>query len=265
MCSQGEFPRAQYTREKFAFAWKTIQARTFGRRLPWTALVPFADCLNHANVATKYDFDVAQNGLFRLFPSAANAYAAGAEVFNSYGRRANFHLLLDYGFALPDNEWDYVDIELPKHSAVGKKFPFLRRLQLDRRSSLDDLFPVAVLGTFGLSLASSTTDPLADKSAESSSAFEAERASVRAGYEWLRDVLAEAVGTFGVLIQDAEQELGRDGTPDRRRNALVYCVSRMKIIDHVIRQIDVALERLASPSLAVESGKTQVLRSWKRR
>jgi len=50
------------------------QARAFGRRLPWTALVPFADCLNHANVATKYDFDVEGNEMFRLFPSGSNRY-----------------------------------------------------------------------------------------------------------------------------------------------------------------------------------------------
>ncbi|TYZ62704.1 hypothetical protein PybrP1_008546 [[Pythium] brassicae (nom. inval.)] len=247
----GEFPRAQYTREKFVFAWKTIQARTFGRRLPWTALVPFADCLNHANVATKYDFDVARNGMFRLFPSAATAYAAGAEVFNSYGRRSNFHLLLDYGFALRDNEWDYVDIELPKHDAMANKFPFLRRLQLDRRSSLEDLFPVAVLGAFAAPPASGAPDSPSDTSAESSSASEAERAAVRAGYKWLRRVLGDALGGFGVSIQDAEQELKRDTTPERRRDALVYCLSRMNIVEHVICQIDAALERLASSTPAV--------------
>jgi hypothetical protein len=31
-------------------------ARAFGKRLPWSALVPFADCLNHANLQTKYDY-----------------------------------------------------------------------------------------------------------------------------------------------------------------------------------------------------------------
>ena len=69
-------------------AWEwcamNVQARCFGRRLPWLALVPFADSLNHANVATKYDFDVEDNGCFRLFPVGSNSYAQGAEVFNSY-------------------------------------------------------------------------------------------------------------------------------------------------------------------------------------
>lgn len=71
-------------------------------------MVPFADCLNHANVQTKYDFDVESNGCFRLFPSGSNHYSQGNEVFNSYGRRANDNLLLDYGFAMVDNTWDDV-------------------------------------------------------------------------------------------------------------------------------------------------------------
>jgi hypothetical protein len=102
------FTLEEYTLERFTFAWNTVQSRAFGRRLPWTALVPFADCLNHTNVQTKYDYNVGGNGVFRLFPSGSNSYARGAEVFNSYGRRPNDNLLLDYGFAMLDNEWDEV-------------------------------------------------------------------------------------------------------------------------------------------------------------
>lgn len=240
---QGEFPREQYTLDKFAFAWKTIQARTFGRRLPWTALVPFADCLNHANVATKYDFDVDSNGLFRLFPSGANAYAAGTEVFNSYGRRSNFQLLLDYGFALVDNEWDYVDIDLPK-DAIGRKFPFLRRLQLDRRSSLDELFPISLLSSLG----SLTHAPSATPSETPTSAFDDERAGQVAGYEWLRGVMTTALESFGCSIEDAETQLRQPDLPPRRRDALVYRLSRMHIVAHVIAQIDAALANVKSAS-----------------
>jgi histone-lysine N-methyltransferase SETD3 len=106
------FPLEEFTFSNFKFAWNTIQARAFGRRLPWTALVPFADCLNHSNVQTKYDYLVNQNGKFRLFPTGENHYKKGEEVFNSYGRRHNENLLLDYGFAIMDNEWDEVDFQL---------------------------------------------------------------------------------------------------------------------------------------------------------
>jgi hypothetical protein len=31
-------------------------------------------------------------------------------VFNSYGKRPNDNLLLDYGFSMLENEWDTVDL-----------------------------------------------------------------------------------------------------------------------------------------------------------
>jgi hypothetical protein len=102
------FPLTDFTFERFKFAWNTILARAFGRRLPWTALVPFADCLNHTNLQTKYDYNIKENGVFRLFPTGNNCYKKGSEVYNSYGRRANDDLLLDYGFAMLENEWDQV-------------------------------------------------------------------------------------------------------------------------------------------------------------
>ena len=104
------FPIENFTFECFEFAWNTIQARAFGKRLKWSALVPFADFLNHSNVQTKYDYDVDGNGFFRLFPSGINRYNKGTEVFNSYGRRPNDNLLLDYGFSMLNNEWDRVEI-----------------------------------------------------------------------------------------------------------------------------------------------------------
>lgn len=103
-----QFPLEEFTYERFKFSFNSVQARAFGRRLPWTAMVPFADCLNHTNVQTKYDFDVDSNGVFRLFPTGDNHYPRGAEVFNSYGRRPNENLLMDYGFAIFNNEWDDV-------------------------------------------------------------------------------------------------------------------------------------------------------------
>lgn len=60
--------------------------------------------------SNRYDFDVEGNGTFRLFPSGTNRYARGAEVLNSYGRRPNDNLLLDYGFAMLDNEWDTAEV-----------------------------------------------------------------------------------------------------------------------------------------------------------
>ena len=135
------FPLTKYTHELYVFAWFCVQARAFGRRLPWTALVPFADCLNHANVQTKYDYDVAGNGMFRMYPSGGNFYTAGCEVFNSYGRRPNDNLLLDYGFAILDNMWDAVEVPLgllqiedESEHIAAKKVELLYRLGFQRHT-----------------------------------------------------------------------------------------------------------------------------------
>lgn len=103
-----KFPKDEFTYERFKFSFNSVQARAFGRRIPWTAMVPFADCLNHSNVQTKYDYNIDNNQMFRLFPTGGNLYGKGYEVFNSYGRRPNENLLMDYGFAILDNEWDEV-------------------------------------------------------------------------------------------------------------------------------------------------------------
>ena len=116
----GRLPTEGFSYEDFRWAWMTVQARAFGRRLPWTALVPFADSLNHGNTPVVYDFDVDSNGAFRLFASGGDGTRAGQEVFNSYGRRHNQHLCLEYGFAMLHNEWAYASVTLhPPSVAQG--------------------------------------------------------------------------------------------------------------------------------------------------
>lgn len=74
-------------------------------------------------IQNRYDFDVEGNGTFRLFPCGTNSYARGAEVLNSYGRRPNDNLLLDYGFAMLDNEWDTAEVacSLPRSDQLLDK------------------------------------------------------------------------------------------------------------------------------------------------
>ena len=100
-----------FTFELFSWAWAIIQSRSFGRRLPYTALVPFADCLNHGNVNMTYDYDHTR-GVFTM--TCGQALGKGAQVLNSYGRKSNTELLMDYGFVLgPENEWNVLDLALP--------------------------------------------------------------------------------------------------------------------------------------------------------
>jgi hypothetical protein len=132
------FPPEEFSFENFVFSWYTIQARAFGRRLPWTALVPFADCLNHKNVQTKYDYNMVESTntkQFRLLLTGDNRYPIGTEAFNSYGRRPNDNLLIEYGFAMLDNEWDEIAVPL----SLTSRFPLfddkLNMLCILRRST----------------------------------------------------------------------------------------------------------------------------------
>ena len=64
-----------------------------------------------------------------MYPTGSNSYAKGTEVFNSYGRRPNDNLLLDYGFSMKYNMWDSVEIPLNlDRSSEG--YPWKSRLLL---------------------------------------------------------------------------------------------------------------------------------------
>ena len=77
--------------------------RSFSKYLPWTAMLPYADLLNHTNTATTYCFT---DGTVRMKTSPTHGYQAGDEVFNFYGNRTNRFLLSHYGFALSENACD---------------------------------------------------------------------------------------------------------------------------------------------------------------
>jgi hypothetical protein len=139
--------------ELFVWSYHIIQARAFGRRLPWTSLVPLADCFNHANLPVRYALDTVGDGsvggakgcttdpgekagTFTLFPSGDNRYSRGCEIFNSYGRRNNSHLLLDYGFAMFENEWETVNVRI---SLTKGEAPAEISAYEHRRAALRDL------------------------------------------------------------------------------------------------------------------------------
>ena len=117
---QREHRRVAEKRPWISFAeykWSSfvVSSRAFGRRLDALALVPLADALNHGNVQTKYEL---KDGYFRLWTCGSYAVPRGAEILNSYGRHANRHLLMEYGFCLLQNPWDFVVVSLSVEGVV---------------------------------------------------------------------------------------------------------------------------------------------------
>jgi len=239
-----EFPEELYTESLFRWAILTVAARAFGRRLEWMALVPFADNLNHGNVATKYDFDVGGNGVFRLFPTGTNSYLKGREVFNSYGRRDNAHLLLHYGFAMLDNEHDHVPmfVEMFERApSVDARLKLLRYVNIRKRElfKLDRkhfewgvlvFHRVAVLSSRKARELSETIDDSIDRGnnfMRKPLSLEVEASALRSTMRYCRTFLVNHFDT--TEKQDMKLLENKDLTMESRQ-AVVYRVTRKRIV-----------------------------------
>lgn len=260
------FPRERVTFEVFRWAWGTIQARAFGRRLPWTALVPFADCLNHANVATKYDFNEDENGMFRLRPTSRNKYKKGAEVFNSYGRRDNRHLLLEYGFAIENNEWEPYELTVKMPSSIPDYEDKMRVLSSYMFSASKTyrlnwmVFNLEVLAYYRVRVA--TPEELADEAVISK--FFMEPVSARneiAALEQVSALYARELSRFPTGLAEDEALLararkGESEVSPRLMVALVARITRKRILAQQKAWVDVL-----RPLLEVAQAQSGELRS----
>jgi len=249
----------------YTWAWHIIQARAFGRRLPWSALVPMADCLNHANVCVRYalssvegggkvgaaygsTMDPPVGGFFTLFPSADNTYGSGCEAFNSYGRRTNDHLMLDYGFCLEDNEWERVpcrvsissaddDYKLRKRGLAENGYGSVRTLKLAREGFCS-------YGIIFFRVANMTKEEL--------ESFEGRKDVCGAGVFSISNEIRALSGLLRVMRALNEQEWvtgvdedvktleGQMG--ERERMGLVYRVERKKIVAANIQKLEECFE-----------------------
>lgn len=126
---QQKFPlvAAQISRDDFLWAWMCINSRCLYMEIPQAkdssdnfTLAPYVDFLNHLNddqCGIKID-----NFGFQVMTSCK--YLPGEELYFSYGPHSNEFLLCEYGFALPQNKWNYVDIS-------DFIIPLLRPLQVE--------------------------------------------------------------------------------------------------------------------------------------
>lgn len=100
-------------RKRFLWAWMCINSRCLYMEVPQGkdshdnfTLAPYVDFLNHLSedqCGIKIDnlgFHVVTSSLYR----------PDQELLFSYGPHSNEFLLCEYGFTLPENKWNYVDI-----------------------------------------------------------------------------------------------------------------------------------------------------------
>ena len=255
---------SDYTFELYQFAWMTIQARAFGRRLPYTAIVPFADCLNHANVQVKYDFNVVP-GVFRMFPSGSNSYAKGAEVFNSYGRRTNKFLLMEYGFAILDNEWagacvgvgfDPSDGLYTERCALARSsgLPSYKLFRLSRKNLIRTFMPYFRLLTLN-------EDEIDRCFAENDTTIDFNNpisldGEVRANRAALRH-LKIALAKYPTSIKQDEEIMGSSLSKEKLKCAVRFRLTEKKILSTWIQYFEAVIEALQCvEKAAAETGPT---------
>lgn len=110
----------------FKWAWMCVNTRCIYMNIPGTpshkekvTLAPFADFINHTcDRDSSVNLKIDGRGLTL---TARQEYEAGQELYLSYGAHDNARLLIEYGFTVPENPWDTVDISdyiLPKLNDV---------------------------------------------------------------------------------------------------------------------------------------------------
>ncbi|XP_054785677.1 uncharacterized protein LOC129292160 isoform X4 [Prosopis cineraria] len=90
--------------------------------------IPFADFLNHDGVSEAIVMSDDDKQYSEVI--ADRGYAPGEQVLIRYGKFSNTTLMLDFGFTLPYNNYDEVQIqlEIPKHDSLhDMKMELLRR------------------------------------------------------------------------------------------------------------------------------------------
>ncbi|EQC39050.1 hypothetical protein SDRG_03258 [Saprolegnia diclina VS20] len=239
------FNATSFSFETFRFAWQTIQARTFGRCLPWSSLVPFADMLNHNNHATMYAYE---NKTFEWHSSVG--YKRGDQVFNRYGRRPNHQLLLHYGFALRENAVDYIDMDFhlaasypsalskTERRAVLSKahlMPFKTNFRLTHDTSVASLLPYFCCHF--LTAYCEDVDvscPISDVRVETRAIMV------------LIEVLEELAAAYPTTLEEDAALLQTNDLPDRLLVALTFRMGRKQLLSNIITAASAMLQTLTT-------------------
>lgn len=142
-----------FTWENFIRAQTWLSSRAFPSSLmedppslfnPTAApvLVPLVDALNHAR-GTPISWSIDQRDRSSDNPSpkslslvSHNAIQSGDELFNNYGPKGNWELLLGYGFTLPANPDDTLLLKLP---GSEHRFTIARGAQGDAQAVWDEV------------------------------------------------------------------------------------------------------------------------------
>lgn len=121
------------------------ELRSWLKDEPTLALAPFLDLLNHSSEAkTNVQFKItsAHGGQYELY-NASVTFQKYEQIFISYGALDNFKLLTEYGFFLPNNPNDFIEISATKETCIGQyinRMPYKMQLFVKNNNFDTNLF-----------------------------------------------------------------------------------------------------------------------------
>eukprot|EP00013_Stygamoeba_regulata_P007179 CAMPEP_0177643932 /NCGR_PEP_ID=MMETSP0447-20121125/8413_1 /TAXON_ID=0 /ORGANISM="Stygamoeba regulata, Strain BSH-02190019" /LENGTH=326 /DNA_ID=CAMNT_0019146249 /DNA_START=136 /DNA_END=1113 /DNA_ORIENTATION=+ len=112
-------PASRYSFKHFCWAFWTVRSRAFNiaadlnlSKRRHDVMIPFVDFFNHKNIPVlkppRWFYDESE----KCFSVVVGDVKAGSEIFISYGRKPNDALFLTYGFVLPSNHCNTLDLRL---------------------------------------------------------------------------------------------------------------------------------------------------------
>ncbi|KAE9611591.1 putative histone-lysine N-methyltransferase chromatin remodeling SET family [Lupinus albus] len=116
-----------FTYKDFMHACTLVGSRAWGST-KGLSLIPFADFFNHDGVSESIVMSDDDKQCSEVI--ADRDYAPGEQVLIRYGKFSNATLVLDFGFTVPYNTYDQVQIQfdIPKHDPMhGMKLELLQR------------------------------------------------------------------------------------------------------------------------------------------
>ncbi|CCG21991.1 Rkm2 protein [Candida orthopsilosis Co 90-125] len=100
-------------KEDFLLSWLSINSRCLYMKLPTSSsaqdnftMAPYIDFINHSP-NDHCNLKIDGKG-FQVFTTSS--YSADEQLYFSYGPHSNDFLLTEYGFIVPENKWDDIDI-----------------------------------------------------------------------------------------------------------------------------------------------------------
>lgn len=123
--------------DNFLHMWMCINSRCLYMELRESndkhdnfTMAPFVDFINHTD--TDHCKLAIDSKGFHVFTT--NAYQEGDQVYLSYGPHSNGFLMCEYGFTIPSNRWNDVDISSP----IVKRLSEKQKLFLEENGYFDD-------------------------------------------------------------------------------------------------------------------------------